>query len=190
MILSMLPSVERIAERRKRLDLTQSQLAELAGVSQSYIAKLEAGKIEASYRKVKAILEALQRIEDGRGVKAADIMSSDVICIESEESVRRAAELMMRYDYSQLPVLEEDRVVGGISEKTIVERFMEGENGPTLAERPVSEVMDEAFPQVGEEAPLSILTALLRVYPAVLVSRRGRIIGIVTKADLLKTLEV
>jgi len=185
----MLPSVERIAERRKRLGLTQSQLAELAGVSQSYIAKLEAGKIEPSYRKVKAILEALQRVEDGRGVKAADIMSRDVICIEAHEPVKRAAELMMRYGYSQLPVLEEGRIVGSISEKTIVERFMEGEDGPTLAERPVSEVMDEAFPQVGEDAPLSVLTTLLRVYPAVLVTRRGRIIGIVTKADLLKTLE-
>jgi predicted transcriptional regulator len=185
----MLPSIERIAERRKRLGLTQSQLAELAGVSQSYIAKLEAGKIEPSYRKVKAILDALQWVEDGRGVKAGNIMSRDVICIKADEPVRRAAELMMRYGYSQLPVLEEGRVVGSISEKTIVERFMEGENGPTLAERPVSEVMDEAFPQVGEETPLSILTALLRVYPAVLVTMRGEIIGIVTKADLLKTLE-
>jgi len=185
----MLPSVERIAERRKRLGLTQSQLAELAGVSQSYIAKLEAGKIEPSYRKVKAILEALQRVEDGRGIKAADIMSRDVIHIEAHEPVKRAAELMMRYGYSQLPVLEEGRIVGSISEKTIIERFMEGEDGPSLAERPISEVMDDAFPQVGEEAPLSILTALLRVYPAVLVTKRGRIIGIVTKADLLKTLE-
>jgi len=185
----MLPPVERIAERRKRLGLTQSQLAELAGVSQSYIAKLEAGKIEPSYRRVRAILEALQRVEDGRGVRAGDIMFRDVVSVEAYEPVRRAAELMRGYGYSQLPVLEGGRVVGSISEKTIVERFMDGEDGSTLAERPISEVMDEAFPQVGEETPLSLLTALLRVYPAVLVTKRGRIIGIVTKADLLKTLE-
>ena len=41
----MLPALEIIPKRRRKLGLTQSQLAELAGVSQSYIAKLEAGTL-------------------------------------------------------------------------------------------------------------------------------------------------
>jgi predicted transcriptional regulator len=45
--------------------------------------------------------------------------------------------------------------------------------------------MDEPFPQVGEDAPVSLLTNLLKFYPAVLVQRKGTIVGIVTKADLL-----
>jgi predicted transcriptional regulator len=52
----------------------------------------------------------------------------------------------------------------------------------------ISEVMDDAFPQVGEKAPLSLVSSLLQVYPAALVSRRGKVIGILTKADLLKML--
>ena len=51
----MLPTLEIIPDRRRKLGLTQSQLASLAGVSQSYIAKLEAGKIEPSYIKIKSI---------------------------------------------------------------------------------------------------------------------------------------
>ena len=50
------------------------------------------------------------------------------------------------------------------------------------------EIMEEAFPQVGEDAPLSVVSSLLQYYPAVLVSRRGKVCGIITKADLLKML--
>jgi predicted transcriptional regulator len=52
----------------------------------------------------------------------------------------------------------------------------------------VEEVMEEAFPQVGEDAPLSLISSILQVYPAVLVVKKGKILGIVTKADLLKML--
>jgi predicted transcriptional regulator len=49
--------------------------------------------------------------------------------------------------------------------------------------------MEEAFPQVGEDAPLSLLSSLLQVYSAVLISKKGKVTGIVTKADLLKMFE-
>jgi len=41
----MLPPIEEIAKKRRILGLTQKQLAKLAGVSQSLIAKLESQKI-------------------------------------------------------------------------------------------------------------------------------------------------
>ena len=51
----MFPKLNEISKKRKILGLTQSELAKLAGVSQSLIAKLESGKIEPSYTKVKTI---------------------------------------------------------------------------------------------------------------------------------------
>jgi predicted transcriptional regulator len=48
--------------------------------------------------------------------------------------------------------------------------------------------MEEAFPQVGEDAPLSLISSLLQVYPAVLVLKKGKAAGIITKADLLNML--
>ena len=41
--------IDRISKIRKQLGLTQIQLANLAGVSQSLIAKLESGRIDPSY---------------------------------------------------------------------------------------------------------------------------------------------
>jgi predicted transcriptional regulator len=46
--------------------------------------------------------------------------------------------------------------------------------------------MEEAFPQINEDAPLTLITSLLQTYPAVLVSKKGNVIGIITKADLLR----
>lgn len=57
----MLPSLDEIAKRRKLLGLTQKQLAKIAGVSQSFIAKIESGKIDPSYSKAKAIFDTLEK---------------------------------------------------------------------------------------------------------------------------------
>lgn len=55
-----------IKEQRKRLDLTQNQLAKMAGVSQSLVAKIEAGSIDAAYSKVKRIIETLEQAQFSR----------------------------------------------------------------------------------------------------------------------------
>lgn len=170
------------------MGLTQTQMAELAGVSQSYIAKLEAKKIEPSYARVVAIFDALQRLEQKMEARASEIMTSEVVGVQNSDPVQRAAALMREFGYSQLPVFDGGRPVGSVSERNIVDRMVHSRDGESVIDMQVSEIMDEAFPQVGEEAPVSILTSLLRIYPAVLVYRRGEIAGILTKADLLKTL--
>jgi predicted transcriptional regulator len=186
--MGMLPSLEEIPKKRRMLGLTQKELARLAGVSQSLIAKLESGKIDSSYTKAKAIFDALKGMEVKKEVPVGEILHSEVVCIQKDEKVSKAARLMRDYDYSQLPVLDGERVVGSISEKTILGQILAGKELSQVSELPVEEVMEEAFPQVGEDAPLSLISSVLQVYPAVLVSRKGKIVGIVTKADLLKIL--
>jgi len=95
---------------------------------------------------------------------------------------------MMEHGYSQLPVFDGEHAVGSISEKTILSQVSAGRDLSQISVLFVEEVMNEAFPQVGEDAPLSLISGLLQVYPAVLVSKKGKVTGIVTKADLLKIL--
>jgi len=184
----VLPEIQTIATRRRRLGLTQFQLADLSGVSQSYIAKLESRKIEPSYTRVKAILEALQRQEQKTEAKASEIMTTNVIGVQAADKVQKAVDLMRRHGYSQLPVFDGEQLVGSISEKTIIDRLANGRDREPVTGRPVGVVMEDAFPQVGDDAPISLITNMLKVYPAVIVSRKGKVAGIVTKADLLKTL--
>jgi HTH-type transcriptional regulator / antitoxin HipB len=50
---------EQIRARRGRLNLTQAELADLAGVSPRFVGALEAGKPTARLDKVAAVLDAL-----------------------------------------------------------------------------------------------------------------------------------
>ena len=68
----MFPTLKDIAKRRRQLCLKQTELAKAAGVSQSLIAKLEAGTIDSSYTKVKAIFDVLEHLEFKTKVQAED----------------------------------------------------------------------------------------------------------------------
>jgi predicted transcriptional regulator len=184
----MLPLLKEVAKKRKILGLTQQKLSRLAGVSQSLIAKLESHKIDPSYTKVKAIFDALERLQTDTEVRAEELLHNKVIGIQKSSPVSKAVQTMADYGYSQLPVFDGEHPVGSISEKTIIGKVSAGKDLNQISIRSVGEVMEEDFPLVGENAPLSLISSLLQVYPAVLISRKGTVVGIVTKADLLKML--
>jgi len=181
----MLPAIDIIPDRRRKLGLTQNQLADMAGVSQSYIAKLEAGKLEPSYLKVKAIFEALDSVERRKEVSAGEMMTEEVVSVDADARIHEAVEVMRKHGFSQLPVTEDGKPVGGVSERTLLDQVLNHEDEKPPGMRWVREVMEESFPQVSDDAPLSLLSSLLKYYPAVLVQRKGEIVGIITKADLL-----
>ena len=55
----MVIEIREIKEIRKKLGLTQGQLANMANVSQSLIAKIEAGRLDPTYSNATKIFEAL-----------------------------------------------------------------------------------------------------------------------------------
>jgi predicted transcriptional regulator len=185
----MLDAPEETARKRKMLGLTQKKLAEMAGVSQSLIAKMESGKIDPAYTKVKAIFEALELLETRVDFHAREILHDEVVGIQKEASVSEAVQQMIKHGYSQLPVFDGEHSVGSVSEKSALNQVLAGKDLKQISKLLVKDVMEEAFPQVSEDAPLSLLSSLLQVYSAVLIVRKGKVIGIVTKADLLKMLE-
>jgi len=184
----MFPTIEDIAKRRRALGLKQSELAKQAGVSQSLIAKLEAGTIESSYTKVKTIFDVLERMEVKNKIQANRVLHNKVIGIQKEEPLSRVVRLMKDHGYSQLPVFDGKQPVGSISERTILRQILEGKDLDQISGLSTEEIMEEAFPQLSEEAPLSLISSLLQTYSAVLVSRKGEVVGIITKADLLRML--
>ena len=95
---------------------------------------------------------------------------------------------MKRHGYSQLPIFNGKHPVGSISEKAILSQILVGKDLAQISKLPAEELMQEAFPQVDEDAPLALISSLLQVYSAVLVTKKGVVVGIITKADLLRTL--
>lgn len=95
---------------------------------------------------------------------------------------------MMEHRYSQLPVFDGEHVAGRISEKTVVNQVTPGRDLSQISKIPVKEIMEESLPQLDENAPLPLVSSLLQVYPAVLVTKKGNVIGIITKAHLFKVI--
>lgn len=169
---------------RKKLDLTQAQFAKQAGVSQSFIAKLEAGRIDPTYSKVKAIAQAVDQLLHREETKAGDLMTSDILSARPQDNVQDLIGVISRRGISQLPVMDGPRLLGLITESGLLE---------AQASRPLSglkarDVMTDAPPIVSPSTPSSAVMGLLRFFPCVLVCKDSRVLGIITKADFLKAM--
>jgi len=183
-----LPTPEDIKKLRKKVGLTQTELAKLAGVSQSLIARIEKGTVDPRLSTLRKIIEAIKLVEmrAKKAKSAKDVMYSPVITIKSSEKVKKAIELMEKYAISQLPVVNDKGVpVGSITESTVLKKLLSGEPEKILKLK-VEEIMEESFPTITTSTNIKdIQQLILKKYPAVLVMEKGKIVGIITKIDLI-----
>lgn len=174
-----------IRKLRRKLGISQAELAYRSGVSQSLIARMESGKVDPGYTKVMAILAALDNARE-KTIPVSGVMSTRVYGVMASDSVESAANKMKKYDVSQVPVFEGGRIIGSLSESTIVGQMASGADLKELSKRRVSSCMEDPLPTVSPNTPLAVASMLLEGSPAVIVTERERVTGIVTKADLLK----
>jgi len=182
----MLPDLADIRKRRKILGITQFQLAKKAGVSQSLIAKLESAKLDPTYSNATKIFLTLDKMEVGTSKKIKDVMNTKIIKIESSDLIKNAIKKMKKSDISQMPVFDGVNHVGSLSDKTILDKIASGESMEILVNENVEEIMEDPFPSVSEDVPVKSVAPLLQYNQALIVLRKGKFIGFVTKHDLLK----
>ena len=185
---SQMINPDQVGPERKRLGLSQSELARRSGVSQSFIAKMEAGLIDPAFSKMRAIssvLEAIERTSQGR--TAAELMNPRVFVLMEDDSVERAVMLMIEHGISQIPVIKDGRVQGIVTESSFIEFVIKYRNSPEAFKMPIRELMEDPLPHVGRNESEERVVSLLVTFPAVLVIENHEILGIVTKSDLLKS---
>jgi predicted transcriptional regulator len=170
-----------IKRLRKKLNLTQHDLAIKANVSQSLIAKIESGKIDPSYTNAKKIFDTLNSLDTNDELNAKDIMYKKIIYADANESVKETIIKMRNKNISQLPVMNHNKIVGFISESLLLDKVLEGHT-----QEKVSDVMENNPPIMPPLTKQSVIANLLKHFPLVLIEDKGKFIGIVTKADLLK----
>ncbi len=176
-----------IKRLRKELGMTQMELAKAAKVSQSLIARIERNEVDPRYSKVKAIFDALNALTEKKTeFRAENIMSTRVIGIQKNDFVGNATNIMKKNNISQMPVFDNDTIVGSISEKTLISRMTGKMTFEELSTKRAGEIMDDVFPSVSRDTPISVISNLLEHSVAVLVMEGGSIVGVITKADLLK----
>jgi len=180
----MLYELKEIKRMRKRLGIGQKELAKVAGVSQSLIAKVEAGKIEPAYNKVRGIFEALESFEEKEEVKARELMHKKIVFVGLKEKVKGVIKIMKQKGISQVPVLAGGKVCGLVSEKGILEKMVEGD----IRGMRVEEVMVDNPPIVSLETSEKVVLELLKENQVVLVAEKGEVKGLISKSDVLTTI--
>ncbi len=169
-----------IKELREKLGLTQTELAEKVGITQAHIAKIEGNKVDARLSTINRILSFL---EMGKyKMRAKDIMVKRIIYVSPNDSIKKAVRLMKNYGISQLPVIKNSVSIGSINESTIIRNW----NNP---DSHVRDIMEKSLPLIDVEETVETVKSMLQAIPSMLVSEKGRVVGIITKSDLFKLMK-
>lgn len=181
--MSMIPSSDEIRRMRLAVGLTQKELAKLAGVSQSLIARIEKGSVNPRMNTLKKILDAINKTSRTNEV-VEKIMTTPVISVYVDTPLSNVIDLMDARGISQVPVLDmSNRIVGMIYESTLVKVLRTKKDLKKLI---ALDVIEPPPPQIPKETPISLVESLLLIYPAILVVDKDGVKGIVTKIDLIK----
>src|SRR6266545_3140011 len=122
----------------------------------------------------------------GQAMKISSVMSRDVQLIKPDDTIRSAAALMKKIDAGLLPVTENDKLVGMITDRDIAIRGVAEGKGPD------AKVRDAMSPEVKycfEDEDVTHVAenmAELQVRRLPVMNRDKRLVGIVSLADLAK----
>lgn len=112
-----------------------------------------------------------------------DLMSRDVKVISPEMTIQDAAQTMSEGDFGMMPVGEDDRMIGTISDRDIAIRAVAEGKGP---ETKVRDVMSDGIAWAYEDDSVDKAAKLMserQVRRLPVVNRDKRLVGIVALGD-------
>jgi len=126
--------------------------------------------------------KAPEKVTVGEILRKKDKVPS-LISINSNDLAINAATIMRENGISQLPVLKDKKVVGGLNEVTLIKLLYDGIN---IEKSKVSEIMGQSLPQLDESVNISELYRLLMAgYGGVIITKNDHAEGFLAKIDLV-----
>jgi len=128
-------------------------------------------------------------------IRVADWMTEGVLAVETYDSIAIARQLMAKHRINQLPVLENDRLVGIVTDRDVRDAYptsmMIGrtkEIDQFAATYTVEEIMTHDVLTVDPEMALATAVGLLRRHRigALPVVKKKKLVGIITRSDILE----
>jgi len=178
-----IPSPDELRRQRESLGMRQTELARRAGISQSMVARIEAGSVDprvSTLNKIIAVLNSAGQVP----VTAAAVMHSPVISVSPSDPISRALEIFEKNNISQLPVIENGVPAGCISESVIV-KAIEQQRLHRAQPFYVKDFTEPGFPTVSSGTGVETVMNILQQNHAVLVVDSGIVRGVITKHDLI-----
>jgi cystathionine beta-synthase len=125
------------------------------------------------------------RVQEVLTAKHTDL--PPLITVGAHDKVRQAVDRLQAADISQAPVVREDstdvsQFVGSIRDRQLLDRIF---RDPDALQADVAEVMAPPIPMVEFDDPIESAFGELEHGPAVLVTKAGQVLGVLTRSDLL-----
>jgi CBS domain-containing protein len=114
-----------------------------------------------------------------------DIMTHDVHCVPPETSLRHAAQKMKSWDVGALPICQNDKLVGVITDRDIAIRAVAEGQDPDSAR--VSDAMTPGLIYCYEDEDITEAAKLMekkQIRRLPILNRNKRLVGIVSLGDL------
>jgi len=109
-----------------------------------------------------------------------------IVSVVPSAQVRQALNLMRTWEVSQIPVIDDGECLGTLMDGPLMAQALAQ---PALLDRPVRELMSAPLPVVEASMPSDRLGPMLtRETPAALVKKDGKLVGIVSRSDVLEQL--
>jgi CBS domain-containing protein len=120
-------------------------------------------------------------------MQVSEAMSNDVKVANPNQSIRDAARLMAEIDAGILPVGENDKLVGVITDRDIAIRAVGADKGPAT---PIREIMSKDVKYCFEDDDLDDIAqnmADIKVRRLPVLNREKRLVGILSLGDMALT---
>lgn len=119
-------------------------------------------------------------------MKVKDAMCTDVQLIGPDESIRKAAQRMIEIDAGALPVAENDRLIGMITDRDIAVRAVASGKSPGT---PVRDVMSGEVLYCFDDEDLTHVSrnmSDMKVRRLPVVNRDKRLVGVISVGDIAR----
>jgi len=129
-----------------------------------------------------------------KSIRVADWMSENVLAVDTYDSIAIARQLMAKHRVNQLPVLDNDHIVGIVTDRDIRDAYPtsmmidQTQAIDSFAEKvTVEEVMTHDVLIVRPDTPLATAVGLLRKHRigSLPVVKEKNLVGILTRSDIL-----
>ncbi|MEP6973609.1 MAG: cystathionine beta-synthase, partial [Actinomycetota bacterium] len=167
----------------RELDETKTIVVLLPDTGRQYLSKLYSD----SWMLQHGMLDRpdVVRVEEVLMAKHTEL--PPLITVGAHDKVRQAVDRLQAADISQAPVVREDstdvsQFVGSIRDRQLLDRIF---RDPDALQADVAEVMAPPIPMVAFDDPIESAFGELEHGPAVLVTKAGQVLGVLTRSDLL-----
>lgn len=106
-----------------------------------------------------------------------------IISATAEMTIGECLSLMSTHEISEIPIINQGKMVGSVRENKLMAKLLQDRESNAL---PVSQIMEEPMPILKSEEEIQSGIQKLKDYPAIAVEEFGRIVGVITRHDVIE----